>query len=110
MRPERGQVLVTPGSIQAYTRFEAEIYMITREDGGVGQFLERGHRLQCYFRTTDVPGTIHLPVGVETVILGSNVTITAELDAPVAIEEGLRFALRNHGHTVGAGIVTRILG
>jgi elongation factor Tu len=105
----RGQVLAKPGSITPHTRFLAEVYTLSKEEGGRHTPFFRGYRPQFYIRTTDVTGTIELAEGVEMVMPGDNVTMTINLIAPVAIEEGLRFAIREGGRTVGAGAVTQIL-
>jgi len=106
---ERGQVLATPGSITPHARFECEVYVLTREEGGRHTPFPRGYRPQFYFRTTDVTGTLDPPEGVEMVMPGDNIKATVELISPIAMEEGLRFAIREGGKTVGAGIVTRIV-
>ncbi len=106
---ERGQVLAQPGTITPHTKFEAEIYVLTKEEGGRHTPFFSGYRPQFYVRTTDVTGTITLPEGVEMVMPGDNVKITAELIAPIALEEGTRFAIREGGRTVGAGVVTKII-
>ncbi|NLY10142.1 MAG: elongation factor Tu [Firmicutes bacterium] len=106
---ERGQVLAKPGSIKPYTKFEGEVYVLTKEEGGRHKPFFDGYRPQFYFRTTDVTGIIKLPEGTEMVMPGDNVTIIAELITPIAMEEGLRFAIREGGRTVGAGVVTKIL-
>jgi len=106
---ERGQVLCKPGSIKPHTKFEAQVYVLSKEEGGRHTPFFNGYRPQFYVRTTDVTGTIHLPEGVEMVMPGDNVTMTVELIQPVAIEDGLRFAIREGGRTVGAGVVTKIL-
>jgi len=106
---ERGQVLAKPGSINPHTGFAAEVYVLTKEEGGRHTPFFNGYRPQFYFRTTDVTGTIKLPEGVEMVMPGDNVRMEAELITPIAIEEGLRFAIREGGKTVGAGVVTKIL-
>ena len=106
---ERGQVLAKPGSITPHTKFEAEVYVLTKEEGGRHTPFFSNYRPQFYFRTTDVTGAIQLPEGVEMVMPGDNVTISVELITPVALEEGLRFAVREGGRTVGAGVVTKIL-
>jgi len=106
---ERGQVLAKPGSIKPHTRFEGEVYILSKEEGGRHTPFFKGYRPQFYFRTTDVTGNLDLPEGVEMVMPGDNVTIVGELIAPIAMEEGLRFAIREGGHTVGAGVVTKIL-
>ncbi len=105
---ERGQVLAKPGSIKPHTRFRSEVYVLTKEEGGRHTPFFNGYRPQFYFRTTDVTGTVKLPEGVEMVIPGDNVTMDIELITPIAIEEGLRFAIREGGRTVGAGVVTAI--
>ena len=105
----RGQVLARPGSITPHTRFEAEVYTLSKEEGGRHTPFFPGYRPQFYIRTTDVTGTIELPEGVEMVMPGDNVKMTINLIAPVAVEEGLRFAIREGGRTVGAGAATKIL-
>jgi elongation factor Tu len=106
---ERGQVLAKPGSIKPHTKFEGEVYILSKEEGGRHTPFFKGYRPQFYFRTTDVTGNLDLPEGVEMVMPGDNVTIVGELIAPIAMEEGLRFAIREGGHTVGAGVVTKVL-
>ncbi len=106
---ERGMVLAKPGSITPHTKFKGEIYVLTKEEGGRHTPFFKGYRPQFYFRTTDVTGVAQLPEGVEMVMPGDNVTISVELIAPIAMEEGLRFAVREGGRTVGAGVVTEIL-
>jgi elongation factor Tu len=106
---ERGQVLAKPGSITPHTRFEAETYVLTKDEGGRHTPFFSNYRPQFYFRTTDVTGTVALPENVEMVMPGDNVTITVELIQPIAMDEGLRFAIREGGHTVGAGVVTKII-
>ncbi len=106
---ERGQVVVKPGSIKPHTKFRAEIYVLSKEEGGRHTPFFSGYRPQFYFRTTDVTGSMVLPEGVEMVMPGDNVTISSELIAPIAMEQGLKFAIREGGHTVGAGIVAEIL-
>jgi elongation factor Tu len=106
---ERGMVIAAPGSITPHTNFEAEIYVLTKEEGGRWTPFFDGYRPQFYFRTTDVTGTMNLPEGVEMIMPGDNITITVELLTPIAIEEELRFAIREGGHTVGAGVVTKVL-
>ncbi|MCG0277116.1 MAG: elongation factor Tu [Thermanaeromonas sp.] len=106
---ERGMVLAKPGTIRPYTKFEAEVYVLTKEEGGRHTPFFNGYRPQFYFRTTDVTGVVKLPEGVEMVMPGDNVKMTIELITPIAIEEGLRFAIREGGRTVGAGVVTKIL-
>ncbi|GIU84346.1 MAG: hypothetical protein KatS3mg008_1137 [Acidimicrobiales bacterium] len=106
---ERGQVLAAPGSITPHTEFEAQVYVLTKEEGGRHKPFFDGYRPQFYFRTTDVTGTIHLPEGVEMCMPGDNTEMRVELIAPIAMDEGLRFAIREGGRTVGAGRVTKIL-
>jgi elongation factor Tu len=106
---ERGQVLAKPGSITPHTKFAAQVYVLTKEEGGRHTPFFNGYRPQFYLRTTDVTGTLHLPEGVEMVMPGDNMSITAELITPVALEKGLRFAIREGGHTVGAGTISEIL-
>jgi elongation factor Tu len=106
---ERGQVVAKPASITPHTKFQAEIYVLSKEEGGRHTPFFSGYRPQFYFRTTDVTGTMNLPEGVEMVMPGDNITITGELGQPIAMEEGLKFAIREGGHTVGAGIVSKIL-
>jgi elongation factor Tu len=102
-------VLAAPGSITPHTKFRGEVYVLTKEEGGRHTPFFNGYRPQFYFRTTDVTGEVRLPEGVEMVMPGDNVTITGQLIAPIAMEEGLRFAVREGGRTVGAGVVTQIL-
>jgi len=106
---ERGQVLAEPGSITPHTNFKAEVYVLSKEEGGRHTPFFDGYRPQFYFRTTDVTGTIGLPEGVEMVMPGDNIEMTGALITPIAMEEGLRFAIREGGHTVGAGVVTEII-
>jgi elongation factor Tu len=106
---ERGQVLAKPGSITPHTNFTAQVYVLSKEEGGRHTPFFDGYRPQFYFRTTDVTGTANLPKGVEMVMPGDNVEMTVDLIAPIAMEEGLRFAIREGGRTVGAGRVTKIL-
>jgi elongation factor Tu len=106
---ERGQVLAKPGSITPHTTFEAEIYILTKEEGGRHTPFFKGYRPQFYFRTTDVTGACELPEGTEMVMPGDNVQMKVELIAPIAMEEGLRFAIREGGRTVGAGVVAKII-
>ena len=106
---ERGQVLAVPGSIHPHTKFKAEVYILTKEEGGRHTPFFNGYRPQFYFRTTDVTGVIDLPAGTEMVMPGDNVTMTIELITPIAIEKGLRFAIREGGRTVGSGIVSEII-
>ncbi len=105
---QRGQVIAKPGSITPHTEFEAEIYVLTKEEGGRHTPFFKGYRPQFYIRTTDVTGEMILPEGVEMVMPGDNVKISAKLIYPVAMEEGLKFAIREGGHTVGAGVVTKV--
>ena len=106
---ERGMVLCKPGTIKPHTKFAAEVYVLTKEEGGRHTPFFKGYRPQFYFRTTDVTGTIELPEGMEMVMPGDNVQMTIELIIPIAMEEQLRFAIREGGRTVGAGVVTKIL-
>ena len=106
---ERGQVLATPGSITPHTKFEAEVYVLTKEEGGRHTPFFKGYRPQFYFRTTDVTGTVELPEGTEMVMPGDHVSMVVELISPMAMEDGLRFAIREGGRTVGAGIVVRVI-
>ena len=106
---ERGQVLAKPGSINPHTKFEAEIYVLGKDEGGRHTPFFKGYRPQFYFRTTDVTGACELPEGTEMVMPGDNVQMTVELIAPIAMDEGLRFAIREGGRTVGAGVVAKIL-
>jgi elongation factor Tu len=106
---ERGMVLAKPGSIKPHTKFHAEVYVLTKEEGGRHTPFFKGYRPQFYLRTTDVTGSIELPEGTEMVMPGDNVQMTIELITPVAMEEQLRFAIREGGRTVGAGVVTKIL-
>ncbi len=105
----RGQVLSKPGSINPHTKFKGEVYVLTKEEGGRHTPFFNGYRPQFYFRTTDVTGSIKLPEGTEMVMPGDNITMEIELITPIAIEEGLRFAIREGGRTVGAGVVTEII-
>jgi elongation factor Tu len=107
---ERGQVLAKPGSINPHTKFEAEIYILSKDEGGRHTPFFNNYRPQFYFRTTDVTGACELPSGVEMVMPGDNVKMSVELLAPIAMEEGLRFAIREGGRTVGAGVVSKITG
>jgi elongation factor Tu len=106
---ERGQVLAEPGSITPHTKFEAEVYVLSKEEGGRHTPFFKGYRPQFYFRTTDVTGSCELPEGVEMVMPGDNVQMTVSLHAPIAMEDGLRFAIREGGRTVGAGVVAKII-
>jgi elongation factor Tu len=106
---ERGQVLAAKGSIKPHTKFEAEVYVLSKEEGGRHTPFFKGYRPQFYFRTTDVTGAVELPAGVEMVMPGDNIKMNVELISPIAMEEGLRFAIREGGRTVGAGVVAKIL-
>ena len=106
---ERGQVVAKPGTITPHTKFAAQVYVLKKEEGGRHTPFFKGYRPQFYFRTTDVTGTIELPEGTEMVMPGDNTTMTVTLIAPIAMEEGLRFAIREGGHTVGAGVVAKII-
>jgi elongation factor Tu len=106
---ERGQVLAAPGSITPHTNFKAEAYILTKEEGGRHTPFFSNYRPQFYFRTTDVTGTVKLPEGTEMVMPGDNISMEVELIAPIAMDEGLRFAIREGGHTVGAGVVAKII-
>ena len=106
---ERGQVLAAPGTITPHTKFEAEVYILSKDEGGRHTPFFKGYRPQFYFRTTDVTGNVELPEGVEMVMPGDNIKMTVELIAPIAMDEGLRFAIREGGRTVGAGVVAKIV-
>merc|ERR1712196_20882 len=106
---ERGQVLCVPGSIKPYTKFECEVYVLSKEEGGRHTPFFKGYRPQFYFRTTDVTGNCELPEGVEMVMPGDNIKMVVTLIAPIAMEDGLRFAIREGGRTVGAGVVAKII-
>ena len=106
---ERGQVLSKPGSIKPHKKFEAEVYVLSKEEGGRHTPFFNGYRPQFYFRTTDVTGMVELPEGVEMVMPGDNVKVSVDLICPIAMEEGLRFAIREGGRTVGAGVVAKIV-
>jgi len=106
---ERGQVLAKPGTIKPHTHFDAEVYVLSKDEGGRHTPFFKGYRPQFYFRTTDVTGAVELPEGVEMVMPGDNISIKVELIAPIAMEEGLRFAIREGGRTVGAGVVAKII-
>ena len=106
---ERGQVLAKPGSITPHTKFQAEAYILTKDEGGRHTPFFKGYRPQFYFRTTDVTGVVYLPEGTEMVMPGDNTEMKVELIQPIAMEEGLRFAIREGGRTVGAGRVTKIV-
>jgi len=105
----RGQVIAKPGSIKPHTEFDAELYILTKDEGGRHTPFFKGYRPQFYFKTTDITGEVELPAGVEMVMPGDNVKIKGKLIYPVAMEEGLKFAVREGGHTVGAGVVTKII-
>jgi elongation factor Tu len=106
---ERGQVLAKPGSITPHTKFDAEVYVLSKDEGGRHTPFFNGYRPQFYFRTTDVTGSIELPKGTEMVMPGDNIQMTVSLIQPIAMEEGLRFAIREGGRTVGAGVVAKVL-
>jgi elongation factor Tu len=106
---ERGMVLAKPGSIKPHTKFKAEVYVLTKEEGGRHTPFFPGYRPQFYFRTTDVTGSVTLPAGVEMVMPGDNVQMEIELISPIAMEKELRFAIREGGRTVGAGVVTEVI-
>jgi elongation factor Tu len=106
---QRGQVVAKPGSITPHTKFKAEVYILSKDEGGRHTPFFTGYRPQFYFRTTDVTGILSLPEGVEMVMPGDNVTISAELVSPIAMEKELRFAVREGGRTVGAGVVSEII-
>jgi elongation factor Tu len=106
---ERGQVLSKPGSITPHKKFKAEAYVLTKEEGGRHTPFFTNYRPQFYFRTTDVTGVVQLPAGVEMVMPGDNVSMDVELIQPIAMDEGLRFAIREGGRTVGAGVVAKIV-
>jgi elongation factor Tu len=106
---ERGQVLAKPGSITPHTKFQCEVYVLSKEEGGRHTPFFPGYRPQFYFRTTDVTGNVTLPEGTEMVMPGDNISMTVALIAPIAMEEGLRFAIREGGRTVGAGVVSKVI-
>jgi elongation factor Tu len=106
---ERGQVLAKPGSITPHTKFKAEVYVLTKEEGGRHTPFFNGYRPQFYFRTTDVTGSVQLPAGVEMVMPGDNIGMEVELITPIAMEKELRFAIREGGRTVGAGVVAEVI-
>jgi len=106
---QRGQVICAPGSIKPHTKFKAEVYILTKEEGGRHTPFFNGYRPQFYFRTTDVTGSATLPTGVEMVMPGDNTTLEITLITPIAMDRGLRFAIREGGRTVGAGTVTEII-
>ena len=109
IRIERGQVLAKPGTIHPHTKFVGQVYVLTKDEGGRHTPFFNNYRPQFYFRTTDVTGIISLPEGVEMCMPGDNIDMTVELIAPIAIEEGLRFAIREGGRTVGSGVVIKII-
>jgi elongation factor Tu len=106
---ERGQVLAKPGSITPHTKFKAEVYVLTKEEGGRHTPFFKGYRPQFYFRTTDVTGSVELPEGQEMVMPGDRVTVEVTLIAPIAMDKELRFAIREGGRTVGAGVVAEVI-
>ena len=106
---ERGQVLAKPGSITPHTKFKGEVYVLTKEEGGRHTPFFNGYRPQFYFRTTDVTGSVQLPKGVEMIMPGDNITVEVELITPIAMEKELRFAIREGGRTVGAGVVAEVI-
>jgi len=106
---ERGQVIAKPGSVKPHTEFVGQVYVLTKEEGGRHTPFFNNYRPQFYFRTTDVTGSIELPAGVEMVMPGDNVEISVKLITPIAMEEGLRFAIREGGRTVGSGVVSKIV-
>ena len=106
---ERGQVLAKPGTIHPHTKFKAQVYVLTKDEGGRHTPFFNGYRPQFYFRTTDVTGLIDLPEGTEMVMPGDNIDMTIELITPIAIEQGLRFAIREGGKTVGSGVVSEVI-
>ena len=106
---ERGMVLAKPGSVKPHTKFKAEVYVLTKEEGGRHTPFFTGYRPQFYFRTTDVTGVAHLPEGIEMVMPGVNITMDVELIMPIAMETELRFAIREGGRTIGAGVIAEIM-
>ena len=106
---ERGQVLAKPGSITPHTQFEATVYVLSKDEGGRHTPFFKGYRPQFYFRTTDVTGAVELPADVEMVMPGDNINMDVDLISPIAMDEGVRFAIREGGRTVGAGVVTKIV-
>ena len=106
---ERGQVIAKPGTVKPHTAFEGQVYILTKEEGGRHTPFFNNYRPQFYFRTTDVTGSIKLPEGVEMVMPGDNIKMDVELITPIAMEEGLRFAIREGGRTVGSGVVSKIV-
>jgi elongation factor Tu len=106
---ERGQVIAKPGSITPHTKFESEVYILTKDEGGRHTPFFKGYKPQFYIRTTDVTGSVELPAGVEMVMPGDNVKMVVELGAPIAMDQGTRFAIREGGRTVGSGVVAKVL-
>ena len=106
---ERGQVLCAPASIKSHTKFEAQVYVLSKEEGGRHTPFFKGYRPQFYVRTTDVTGAVELPDGVEMVMPGDDISVSVELISPIAMEDGMKFAIREGGRTVGAGVVTKII-
>jgi elongation factor Tu len=106
---ERGQVLAKPGTIPPHTKFEAEVYILSKEEGGRHTPFFNGYRPQFYFRTTDVTGAVELPAGIEMIMPGDNIKMVITLIAPIAMEEGVRFAIREGGKTVGAGVISKVV-
>jgi elongation factor Tu len=106
---ERGQVLTKPGAINPHTKFEATVYVLSKEEGGRHTPFFKGYRPQFYVRTTDVTGAVELPEGVEMVMPGDNIDMSVELISPIAMEDGMNFAIREGGRTVGSGVVTKII-
>ena len=106
---QRGQVLAKPGSITPHTQFEATVYVLSKDEGGRHTPFFKGYRPQFYFRTTDVTGSVELPADVEMVMPGDNIKVDVDLISPIAMDEGVRFAIREGGRTVGAGVVTKIV-
>jgi elongation factor Tu len=106
---ERGQVLCKPGTITPHTKFTAEVYVLSKDEGGRHTPFFKGYRPQFYFRTTDITGSVELPEGVEMVMPGDNIKMTVSLIHPIAMQDGLRFAIREGGRTVGAGVVTKVI-
>ena len=105
----RGQVLCAPGSIKSHTKFEAQVYVLSKEEGGRHTPFFKGYRPQFYVRTTDVTGAVELPDGVEMVMPGDDISVSVELISPIAMEDGMNFAIREGGRTVGSGVVTKII-
>ena len=106
---ERGQVIAKPGSITPHTEFEAQVYILKKEEGGRHTPFSKGYKPQFYFRTTDVTGEVELPEGKELVIPGDTITFKVKLGAPIALDQGLDFAIREGGRTVGAGVITKVI-